>query len=128
MDNCIFCNLTEGALFGQCELTVTQLDKYPVSEGHTLVIPKRHIETFFDATREEVAALMEAVRNAKEKLDEEFSPDGYNIGTNSGECAGQTVPHLHIHVIPRYKGDVKDPRGGIRWVIPNKAKYWIDDA
>lgn len=115
-------------IVGQCELTVTFFDRYPVSEGHTLVIPKRHIETFFEATKEEVAAMMEAVRNAKTKLDKDFSPYGYNIGANNGECAGQTVPHLHFHVIPRYKGDVKNPRGGIRWVIPDKANYWIDDV
>jgi diadenosine tetraphosphate (Ap4A) HIT family hydrolase len=80
--------------------------------------------TWFDATADEKVALVQLVDVVKRKLDERFRPDGYNVGFNAGEAAGQTVPHLHIHVIPRYHGDVPDPRGGVRWVIPGKAAYW----
>jgi diadenosine tetraphosphate (Ap4A) HIT family hydrolase len=124
MENCIFCELPRQSFTSEDELTFTILDHFPVSSGHTLIIPKRHIESYFDATQEEVIALMSAVQQAKSQLDKEFDPDGYNIGLNNGVAAGQTVPHLHIHLIPRYKGDVEDPRGGVRWVIPEKANYW----
>lgn len=99
-------------------------DGFPVTPGHTLVVSKRLIATWFDATPEEKAALIELVDLVKRKLDERFSPAGYNVGFNAGEAAGQTVPHLHVHGIPRYQGDVPDPRGGVRWVIPEKAAYW----
>ncbi|WP_232379686.1 HIT domain-containing protein [Polyangium fumosum] len=98
-------------------------DLYPVSRGHTLVIPRRLVATWFDATPEEQRALFELVDDVKRKLDAELSPDGYNIGINAGEAAGQTVMHLHVHVIPRYRGDVDDPRGGVRHVIPGKGNY-----
>jgi diadenosine tetraphosphate (Ap4A) HIT family hydrolase len=99
-------------------------DGFPVSPGHTLVVPKRLIATWFDATAEEKAALFELVDIVKRELEERFHPDGFNVGFNAGEAAGQTVPHLHVHVIPRYHGDVPDPRGGVRWVMPTKAAYW----
>ncbi|WP_272425260.1 DEAD/DEAH box helicase family protein [Polyangium jinanense] len=98
-------------------------DLYPVSRGHTLVIPRRLIATWFDATPEEQAAIFQLVGEVKRKLGAELSPDGYNIGINAGEAAGQTVMHLHVHVIPRYRGDVDDPRGGVRHVIPGKGNY-----
>lgn len=98
-------------------------DLYPVSPGHTLVIPRRLIATWFEATPEEQAAIFQLVDEVKRKLDAEHSPDGYNIGINAGEAAGQTVMHLHVHVIPRYRGDVDDPRGGVRHVIPGKGNY-----
>jgi diadenosine tetraphosphate (Ap4A) HIT family hydrolase len=88
------------------------------------VIPRRHIASFFEATDAERSAMMVALDAAKQALDREFSPGGYNIGINDGPAAGQTVPHLHIHLIPRYEGDCADPRGGVRWVMPGKAKYW----
>ena len=106
------------------ELAFAIPDGFPLSPGHTLVVPKRLVATWFDATAEEKFALVELVDVVKRKLDERFRPDGYNIGFNAGEAAGQTVPHLHVHVIPRYYGDVPDPRGGVRWVIPGKAAYW----
>jgi diadenosine tetraphosphate (Ap4A) HIT family hydrolase len=80
----------------------------------------------FEAEQDEVAALWEAVQQARAQLLKEFSPDGFNIGINDGLAAGQTILHLHIHIIPRYKGDMPDPRGGIRWIFPKKAKYWKD--
>lgn len=98
-------------------------DKYPVSEGHTLVIPRRAVSTWFDATVEEQRALLELAGDVKSQLDAEFTPDGYNVGFNSGAAAGQTVMHLHVHVIPRYRGDMDDPRGEVRHVIPSKGNY-----
>ena len=99
-------------------------DGFPVSKGHTLLIPKRHVGSFFEITDEERADLLALLNKAKVVIQEEFNPDGYNIGINDGPAAGQTVPHLHIHLIPRYKGDRYDPRGGVRWIIPEKADYW----
>lgn len=99
------------------------LDKYPVSKGHTLVIPKRLVVNYFDLTFREQSALWFMVNKIKIYLQENFSPDGFNIGININEAGGQTVPHLHIHIIPRYIGDVEEPRGGIRGVIPSKKNY-----
>ena len=98
-------------------------DGYPVSQGHTLVIPKRLVATWFEATREEQLALLELVDEVKRQLDAKLRPDGYNVGFNAGLAAGQTVMHLHVHVIPRFRGDVPDPRGGVRHVIPGKGNY-----
>lgn len=98
-------------------------DGYPVSSGHTLVVSRRLIKTWFDATPEEQAGIMALVAQVKASLDAELAPDGYNIGMNAGDAAGQTVPHLHVHVIPRYKGDMPDPRGGVRHVIPDRGRY-----
>ena len=99
-------------------------DGFPVSEGHTLIIPKRHVSSWFETHAIEKAAILQAMDEVKLLLDDEFSPDGYNVGINDGEAAGQTVLHLHVHLIPRYKGDSEDPRGGVRWIVPDKAKYW----
>jgi len=103
-------------------------DAYPVSPGHTLVIPVRHVASFFDITSDERTAMFALLEAAKQQLHAEFSPAGYNIGINDGAAAGQTVGHLHIHLIPRYPGDQPDPRGGVRWVIPEKADYWTGRA
>ncbi len=99
-------------------------DGFPVSPGHTLVITRPLVRTWFDATTEEQAAVMALVLEVKRQRDESHRPDGYNVGFNAGEAAGQTVPHLHVHVIPRYVGDRADPRGGLRWVLPDKADSW----
>ena len=106
------------------DLAVLIRDAYPVSPGHSLVIPKRHIGSWFEATPEEVSAMLELLEDGKTMLDASHHPDGYNIGINDGPAAGQTVPHLHMHLIPRFAGDVPDPRGGVRWVIADKARYW----
>lgn len=98
-------------------------DGYPVTPGHTLVIPKRLVPTWFEATPGEKVAVMDLVEVVKKQLDEELSPDGYNVGFNVGEAGGQTVWHLHVHVIPRYRGDMEDPRGGVRYVIPSRGNY-----
>jgi len=99
-------------------------DGFPISPGHTLVIPTQHIGSFFDLGHEERDALFTLLDEAKRRLDKEYHPAGFNIGINDGPAAGQTVPHLHIHLIPRYTGDQEDPRGGIRWIFPAKADYW----
>ena len=99
------------------------LDNYPVSEGHTLLIPKRHCETFFDLSDVENQYFIATLNVVKGILDGRYNPDGYNIGMNCGEAAGQTVMHCHIHIIPRYKGDCENPRGGVRGVIPSKQQY-----
>jgi len=98
-------------------------DEFPVSKGHTLIIPKRHVESFFDITREELEDFFNLLKKVKELLDEKFNPDGYNVGVNEGYAAGKTIDHLHVHPIPRYKGDVENPVGGVRNVIPGKGDY-----
>lgn len=99
-------------------------DAFPVSPGHTLVVTRRLIPTWFEASADEQVALIELVNRVKAALDQSHRPDGYNVGFNAGEAAGQTVAHLHVHVIPRYRGDRPDPRGGVRWVLPDRADYW----
>jgi len=98
-------------------------DSFPVSEGHTLIIPHRHVETWFKASEKEQQAIMKLVEQIKHELDKEMNPAGYNIVFNVGPAAGQTVMHLHLHIIPRYQDDVDDPRGGVRYVIPSKGNY-----
>ena len=98
-------------------------DGYPVSTGHCLIIPKRVYPDYFDSTLEELKGLNELIFKTKEFLDNKYQPTGYNIGVNSGEDSGQTVFHLHIHLIPRYKGDVENPRGGVRNIIPGMGDY-----
>ena len=98
-------------------------DGYPVSKGHCLIVPHRVYSDYFESTNEEVIGLQKLVLETKKLLDEKFQPDGFNVGINSGETGGQTVPHVHIHLIPRYKGDMENPRGGVRGVIPSKQKY-----
>ena len=100
-------------------------DGFPVSPGHTLIVPRRLVATWFDATREEQVAMLELVDLVKAQLDAELHPDGYNIGINAGSAAGQTVMHLHLHLIPRFAGDVPDPRGGVRHVIPDRGNYLL---
>ena len=126
MTTCPFCTITPEKIVAQNAHTFTVRDTLPLSPGHTLIVPKRHIAGIFDAEPDEVAALWEAVQQARAQLLKEYSPDGFNIGINDGLAAGQTILHLHIHIIPRYKGDMPDPRGGIRWIFPDKAVYWKD--
>lgn len=118
---CPFCGEPD-SIVGN-DLAFASYDSYPVSAGHCLVTPRRHIAQYFDATAEEKAAIWKLVDEVKIIIDRDYQPDGYNIGVNIGESAGQSVPHIHIHVIPRYRGDVEDPRGGVRGVIPHKRKY-----
>ena len=124
---CPFCNLPRDRVLHERETAFVIRDAFPVSPGHTLVIPKRHVASSFEVTDAERADLMSLLAAARDDLDREFRPAGYNIGINDGAAAGQTVPHLHIHLIPRYVGDRDDPRGGVRWVLPDKAAYWNKD-
>ena len=119
--DCIFCG--DPTIVIENGLAFAHYDSYPVNPGHCLVITRRHVAGYFDATAEEKAAIWELVDEIKAIIDAEFKPDGYNVGVNIGEAGGQSIPHLHIHVIPRYKGDMENPRGGVRGVIPHKQKY-----
>ena len=122
-NNCIFCNPTNILING--EYSYSRLDGYPVSEGHCLIIPKRHVGSIDDLTDVELKDLYTVLHQTKILIRETYLPDGFNIGINEGEAAGQTVPHLHIHLIPRYEGDVVCPRGGVRGVIPSKCNYTV---
>jgi diadenosine tetraphosphate (Ap4A) HIT family hydrolase len=124
---CPFCSLPRDRVLDERETAFAIRDGFPVSPGHTLIIPKRHVASFFAVTDAERADLMSLVAAARDDLERQFRPAGYNIGINDGVAAGQTVPHLHIHLIPRYVGDRDDPRGGVRWVLPDKAAYWKKD-
>ena len=124
IENCIFCDLPQKRIQYESDLWVVVRDGFPISPGHTLIIPKRHVKDFFEINEHEHSTLQSVINITKEQLYNELKPDGYNIGINCGEAAGQTVFHLHIHLIPRYKGDRDDPRGGVRWVMPEKADYW----
>lgn len=121
---CLFCCLPESRVLLRNETAIVVRDAFPVTRGHTLVIPLRHVESFFDTSAEERAAMFELLDAAKQQLQNEFAPAGFNIGVNDGVAAGQTIRHLHMHLIPRYAGDRPDPRGGVRWIIPEKADYW----
>jgi diadenosine tetraphosphate (Ap4A) HIT family hydrolase len=114
MDDCIFCNYNKSEIIAENQFAFAILDKFPVNEGHTLIIPKRHFKNFFEADENEIKAIYSLMHEVKEMLDVQYEPAGYNIGVNVGYYAGQTVMHLHVHLIPRYKGDVDNPRGGIR--------------
>lgn len=103
---------------------MTFYDGFPVTPGHSLIVPKRHISSFFETTNEERDALFDMLAEMRQLLISKRSPDGFNIGINDGSAAGQTIMHLHIHLIPRYVGDTDDPRGGVRWIMPEKAPYW----
>ncbi len=123
---CLFCKDPRGVTLNN-ELAYSARDSFAVSPGHTLIIPRRHVSSFFDLTPDEINACMELINKERNALNEEFKPDGYNIGVNVGPAAGQSIFHAHIHMIPRYKGDVENPQGGVRHVLPKKAHYarWL---
>ena len=126
IDTCLFCDKDNRGIheiISENKLFYARWDQFPVSKGHAEVIPKRHVKSFFDLTQEELVQMYELLCETKKKIDEKFNPDAYNIGINDGETAGRTIHHLHIHLIPRYKGDVEDPRGGVRHIIPGKGYY-----
>ena len=121
---CIFCKIRKGELQFENKLSYSSTDSYPVSEFHSLIVPKRHVETYFELTEEEIQACNELILKTKEKiLKEDFRVEGFNIGTNAGKVAGQSIIHCHIHLIPRREGDVENPQGGVRSVIPKKQHY-----
>ena len=121
---CPFCHPDLSKVLVSNEHALAFPDGFPVTPGHSLIVPKRHLVSFFEATREEQAALLDLLGEVRQLLLAKRNPDGFNIGVNDGCAAGQTVMHLHIHLIPRYAGDTEDPRGGVRWIMPEKAPYW----
>ena len=123
---CPFCRPDPERVFLETDLVIGLWDKYPVNPGHALLVPTRHVADWFEATPAEQLALMSALPMAKEAVERDHNPQGYNIGINIGQAAGQTVFHLHMHLIPRYKGDQDDPRGGVRLMFPDKGRYWTD--
>ena len=121
---CPFCTLSATRILTSNDYALAIMDGFPISSGHALIIPKRHIASIFETTGEEREALFDLLEQVKTELQEKYNPNGFNIGINEGAAAGQTVMHLHIHLIPRYTGDQPDPRGGVRWIFPDKAAYW----
>ena len=121
---CLFCNLPQERILYENSVGFAIRDAFPVSPGHTLIIPHQHYPDFFAIPAEERQQLLTLLDQAKTELDQSLAPQGYNIGINCGAVAGQTVFHLHIHLIPRYQGDQEDPRGGVRKIFADKARYW----
>ena len=127
MKGCPFCNIenliNSDRIVYQDSTWIAIYDNYPVSKGHVLLIPKRQCTSYFDLNFIELESVSVTIGIIKKLLDKKFNPDGYNIGMNCGEAAGQTVMHCHIHIIPRYNGDCENPRGGVRGVIPSRMSY-----
>lgn len=121
---CPFCRVAPERTFHEGLLVLGLWDGFPVSPGHALLVPRRHVATWFEASANEKSELAEAIEVARAAILSRHRPEGFNVGMNLGAAAGQTVGHLHLHVIPRYPGDVPDPRGGVRWVVPARADYW----
>lgn len=123
-NNCVFCNPdSERELITESASAYAIFDKFPVNKGHSLIVPKKHVENYFDLTIHEQVACLFVINRVKNIVAKRFHPDGFNIGVNIGDSAGQTIDHVHIHLIPRYKGDVNNPVGGIRNIIPGKGDY-----
>ena len=121
---CLFCNINSKDLILDNEFAFASFDSYPVSKYHSLIVPKRHILDYFELTNDELLACNDLIKKIKKKIqNEDKTVDGFNIGTNSGVAAGQSIMHCHIHLIPRRKGDVDNPQGGVRGVIPSKQHY-----
>jgi diadenosine tetraphosphate (Ap4A) HIT family hydrolase len=127
LDSCPFCAISEERVVEAIDHAFAVLDAYPVSNGHTLIVAQRHVVDVFGLEIQELAAIARLIRSARERIDREYQPDGYNIGVNAGRAAGQTVMHVHFHIIPRYFGDSPDPAGGVRNVIPGKGRYTAND-
>ena len=121
---CAFCNADASRIVWAGRLTLALWDAFPFSPGHALLVPRRHAPSWNDLAVDEKAELVESIDAVRLLIAEQYSPDAYNIGFNEGAAAGQTVMHFHVHVIPRYEGDMDDPRGGVRWVLPERAAYW----
>jgi diadenosine tetraphosphate (Ap4A) HIT family hydrolase len=120
---CPFCPPPSRRIVGQNEIALAILDQHPVSPGHTLIITRRHVASWFEASEAEQLAILALASERRQALDRELAPAGYNLGLNVGAAAGQTVMHLHVHLIPRFAGDVDDPTGGVRLVIPDRGNY-----
>jgi diadenosine tetraphosphate (Ap4A) HIT family hydrolase len=124
LSDCPFCFFRLERLWIAAEHAVAVRDAYPVGEGHTLVLTRKHVASLYELSEDEQEGVWELVSEVRKQLLTGLKPNGFNIGVNDGLAAGQTVMHAHVHVIPRWNGDVPDPRGGIRWVIADKAAYW----
>ncbi len=122
-DSCPFCQLQPAHILDENELAIAIADAFPVSNGHTLVLSRRHVADFFDLSEAEVTGLFKLLFRLQRRLAAELCADGFNIGVNAGMAAGQTVMHVHVHLIPRFNGDVADPHGGVRNVIPGRGRY-----
>ena len=123
-ETCPFCNLPSDRVFHETSTVLGLWDGFPVSPGHALLVPRRHVADWSELSADERLELTSGIEVARSSVRKLYKPDGFNVGMNLGEAAGQTVAHLHLHVIPRYLGDVEDPRGGVRWVVPERADYW----
>lgn len=123
MADCLFCNVDWKTMIYDNDTFYSKLDGFPVTKGHSLIIPKRHINSLEELTEQEKVELFDILKETKAFLNGRYNPDGFNVGINMGEAAGQTIMHLHIHLIPRYLGDVPNPKGGVRNVIPEKGDY-----
>ena len=121
---CPFCTLPKERIWMECAEAVAVFDGYPITLGHTLIIPKPHVGSFFDLSTEMQNAILLFVNQVRTELLRTQKPDSFNFGLNDGPAAGQTIGHCHLHLIPRRTGDIEDPRGGVRWIIPSKARYW----
>ncbi|MGO9302638.1 MAG: HIT family protein [Candidatus Korobacteraceae bacterium] len=124
MLTCPFCEFEQAGIVAESELAVALWDAHPVTEGHTLVVPRLHVTSIYQLSVQDQAALWVMVGQVREALIRRFAPDGINIAVNDGLAAGQTIDHAHIHIIPRRNGDVPDARGGVRNIIPSRARYW----
>lgn len=126
IDDCLFCdkdNPEKHRIILENDLFYSRWDNFPVSKGHVEIVPKRHTDSFFKLTEKELFQMYDLLCRTKDVIAEMHNPDAYNIGVNDGEAAGRTVHHLHVHIIPRYFGDVENPRGGVRNIIPGKGDY-----
>jgi len=122
--SCPFCSVSQDRILVESNNVVTFFDAFPVTQGHALVTPRRHVSSIYKLSAPEQAELWEIVGKVRALLMERFQIDSVNIGVNDGLAAGQTIAHAHVHVIPRRPGDVPDPRGGVRWIVADKARYW----
>jgi diadenosine tetraphosphate (Ap4A) HIT family hydrolase len=123
-EHCPFCQIDRARILSASALAVAIADAFPLNPGHCLVIPRRHVGSWFDTTDEERREMLARLDEARAGIQRSHDPAGFNIGINDGVAAGQTVSHLHVHRIPRYVGDAADARGGIRWILPERADYW----
>lgn len=121
---CPFCNPKPERIVVAGVAAMALWDSYPLNPGHVLLVPRRHVRSWFEATLAERDEMLRLADDARRIVIERHRPDGFNLGLNDGAAAGQTVPHVHLHLVPRYRGDVADPRGGVRWIIPERARYW----
>ena len=124
--SCPFCNPDPSALILEKTDVLAIWDRFPSTPGHALILPRRHVSDWFDTTSDEQMSMISALRDVRDRIAKDAVPDGFNIGLNVGKAAGQTIDHVHLHLIPRRLGDVADPRGGVRWVMPETAAYWVE--